>query len=385
LSWLLAGAALADANPTWVANHFYDPQTGTGWQSHHPNGLDGLFAAVQSRLRGTIKLPRRGVPAPDWVTSPDNPFALRGFLDQYEKAMRSGTPGERNRHWAGALVATGAILHVLGDLSTPSHVRSDEAAHNAQVGFDAGDRGSRFERLAAIAWGRLGVPPATRRVSLPTWRAYFSGTDPDQPGLAPWVASRYFSVGTLPRPVDVGTTRRADLVVMLTRSLSRPAPAVPRRLNLMSANQPSGSTLRNDTGVCLARYRVTHGRLSWSLDDECQLEQAASILPVAVAYEAGLLRWLFRGDLRLAQSDGSGISVTVHGTPLGAGTLTLLGEDARGVRTAFHNLDVQSGRDGAVIATAAPPPGARRIAASFRGVDGAGEPIVGAGLLTLVP
>ncbi len=381
LSWLLAGAALADSSAAWAANHFFDPRTATGWRA--PGA--GLLGGLKARTRSAVALPGRGVPAPDWVESPANPLGLAGFLEQYEKALRGATPGERSRHLAGALVAAGAILHVLGDMACPSRVRGDAAAHDAELGPDASDRGARFERLAAIGWGRLGVPAAAARVSMPTWRGFFVGTDPAQPGLAPMTASRFFSTGTLPRAVDVGTTRREDLSAVLAQALTRPAPTVPRRLNLMAAGQPGGATLRDPDGVCLARYGVDHGRLSWWLDDECLLEQAAALLPIAAAYEAGLLRWLFRGDLRLTAGDGAPVSVTVHGTPLGKGTLTLLGEDAAGVRTAFQTVEVAAGADGAVIASAAPPAGARRVVASFRGIDGSGEPVVAAGVLDLVP
>lgn len=377
LSWLLAGAAIADANPTWAANHFYDPHTGAGWRRPDRGIFSRWFA-------GDGALPRRGVPAIDWVTSPDNPLALAGFLDQYEKALRAASPGERSRHWAGALVAAGAVLHVLGDLAVPSRVRGDAAAHVEKVGFDHRDRGSRFERLAAIAWGRLGVPTATTPISLPSLRAYLAAADGPTLGLAPRIASHYFSAGTLPRPVEIGTIRREQLVEVLGRALARPAPQVPRRLNLMAANQPDGTTLRDDAGVCLARYRVAHGRLTWALDDECQLEQAAAILPIAGAYQAGLLRWLFRGDLRLTH-ERAGVAVAVHGAALGKGELTLLAENSGGIRTAFHRATIESGADGAMVTTVAPPAGARRIIASFRGLDGAGEPLVAAGLLSLAP
>ncbi len=63
---------------------------------------------------------------------------------------------------AGALIAAGAMLHVLGDLGAPSRVRADEEAHLSAARRRPDDLGSRFERIAALAYGRLGVPAPGR-------------------------------------------------------------------------------------------------------------------------------------------------------------------------------------------------------------------------------
>jgi hypothetical protein len=154
---------------------------------------------------------------------------------------------------------------------------------------------------------------------------------------------------------------------------------VPRRLNLMAANQAQGATLRDRDGVCLARYRVDHGRLSWWLDDDCLLEQATVILPVAASYEAGLLGFLLRGELAVTVS-GKNVSVAAGALGLGAGTLTVLAEDGRGLRTAVTTTPITAGASGAAIGTAALPPDTRRTVAVFRGVDAAGEPVVAVGV-----
>lgn len=399
LGWLMAGAALADANQAWAANHFFDPATGRGWSSprltleQRVRRGGGMVARQACGCMNDVcsyeavdQAPSSGVPAPDWITSRDNPLALAGFLDQYEKAARAKSPGERGRHLAGALVSAGAMMHALGDLAVPSRVRSDFAAHNQAVGNDPEDRGSRMARLAAVAWGRLGVPAARSLERRSALRAFFTSTKPtaggpaESDGLADWTASRFFSPGTLPRPVDVGATRRENLAGLLSASLVRAAPTVPRRLNLMAASQPHGATLRDADGVCLARYRVVHGRLSWWLDDACQLEQAEAILPVAAGYEAGLLAFLLRGELAV-KLEGANVSVAVGALALGAGKVTILAEDGRGLRTEVAAVDVTGGAAQAALGGATLPADTRRAVAVFRGVDGAGEPIVAVGVV----
>lgn len=374
LSWLLAGAALADATPRWAANHFFDPWRSDGWRAPGRDVVD----RTRDALEGASGVPGRGVPAPDWAASAENPLGLPGFLDQYEKAIRSGTPGERSRHMAGALVAAGAVMHVLGDLGSPSHARNDGAAHLARSSEAAGDAGARFERLAALAWGRLGVPAAAEIPSRPTFRAFFTapGDDVATAGLADWTATRFFSEGTLPRGIKLSGLDAKQLAAALQRSLARPAPTLNRKLSRVRATQPQGTTLRDASGVCLARYRDDRGRLSWWMDDDCVLEQAAAILPVAAGYEAALLRWLSRGQLAIAVGADRSVQIAARSLALGAGAVTVLAEDGRGIRTEVARADVATAADGAQLAVAPMPAEARYAVALFRGVDGAGEPVV---------
>jgi hypothetical protein len=190
---------------------------------------------------------------------------------------------------AAALIAAGAILHTLGDLGVPSRVRGDMAAHLEPLGGGPDDLGSRFERLAALAHGRLGVPAPTHTVARPSVRAFF--TAPDGGGLADVVARSYFSPHTLPGASRVGGDAPLPL--------ARPLPALPARLNLMAASRDDGTTLRDPAGTCLARYQIERSVLTFSLDDECVLEQVNAILPEVASFEAGLLDHLLRGELTL--------------------------------------------------------------------------------------
>ena len=378
LGWLAAGAVMADSTPTWSVNHFFDPTTGQG-ASLETSFVERLTAAV-SRQLGATDLPARGVAAPDWIVAKDNALNLAGFVDQYAKAVRGATPGERSRAMAGALVAAGAIVHVLQDMASPSHVRDDLRSHLARLGPARDDLGSRFERVAALAYGRLGVPGAGA-IARPTLRAFF--TDPDGKGLADLTASTWFSSGTLPRPVRLGTGKERDVLpARLAASLRKPAPALPSRLNLLAAGTDDGATLEGPSGVCRARYRVDKGVLRFSTDDECLLAQVDAILPQAVGYGAGLLDWLFRGELEAtADPGGAGTMIVVTKGDIGAGTLEVLTEDARGVRKVASSHSVAKSKAGDPIATVAVPGDAARVYVLFEGVDGAGEALVAVGAI----
>jgi hypothetical protein len=366
LAWLTAGAALADVPASQGANHFFDPATGRGWVAPGRGMLTGLSDKIRETI-GRSSLPDRGVAAPDWLTDKANPFNLEQFLNQYAKAVSAATPGERSRYMAAALVAAGAMLHTLGDLGAPSRVRGDAAAHLDALGAGPDDLGSRFERIAALAYGRLGVPAPSRTITRPRLRDYF--TSKDGGGLADVIARGYFSPNTLPEPTRVGSDIHPRLV--------RPQPALPTRLNLMAANRDDGTTLRTVSGTCLARYRVEHDLVTFSLDDDCLLEQLSAILPEVSAYEAGLLDFLLRGELTIATGD----NIAVSGKGLGAGNVEILVEDDRGVRKSIASVAAAAGSE--QLAQVAAPGAGARVVAVFRGTDAAGEPIVAVGAMPL--
>ncbi len=368
IAWLAAGAALADVPANHGANHFFDPDRGGGWRAPSRGIVDGVSDKIREAV-GRANLPERGTPAPDWVVSRANPMNLESFLTQYAKAATARTPGERSRHMAAALVAAGALLHALGDLGVPSRVRGDEGAHLMSLGGGPDDLGSRFERVAALAFGRLGVPAPSRVITRTRMRDYFVGTAKD-PGLADLIAHSYFSENTLPGRSRIGDDSRP--------TLERPLPALPTRLNLMAATRDEGTTLRDRGGTCLSRYRVDHGVLEFWLDDDCRLEQVKAILPEVSAYETGLLEFLLRGELALEV----GGDIAIRGDRLGQGTVEILVEDEQGVRTPTGPaVNVAAGAT--ELARLARPAAGSRIVAVFRGVDTAGEPVVAVGVTAL--
>jgi len=362
LAWIAAGAALADIPARHAVNHFFDPTTGRGFERPDRSIGNDLLDAIDG-----VSLPAHGVPAPDWVVDPHNPFNVSGFFDEYAKAVTAATPGERSRAMAGALIAAGAVLHVLGDLGAPARVRGDAAAQLDQLGGGPDDRGSRFERMAALVYGRLGVPGPSRVITRVHLRDYF--TSRDGAGLADEIARTYFSPHTLPEPTRVGDETTPRLV--------RPQPALPAKLNLMAASRDTGTTLRDADGTCLARYKVASSTLSFSLDDDCELEQLAKILPEVTAYETGLLDFLLRGELAIAVSQ----QVVVSAKGLGDGTLQILVEDDRGVRRSIGTFAIKPGME--TLAKVAAPTTGTRVVAMYRGVDLAGEPLVSVGALPL--
>ncbi len=384
-AWLVAGAVIADMPVAAARNHFFDAFTRQGLTM--PRVIPEPLASVTHRAGRRVAKDyiggKAGTSALAWIESADNPLSLEGFRAQYRKALLARTQGERDRHLAGALLAAGATLHVLQDMASPSHVRNDIAAHMEQIGTDAADVGSRFERVAALAYGRLGVPGA-EPVARASIAAFFS--DEDGNGLADWTGRSFFSAGTLPRTIDVpNRVRPAELQAPLARGLRKASPAPDAAsLDLIKARQRGGVTLANDAGVCLAQYAVRDHQLAWSIDDACALAQVGHLLPRASAYSAGLLDFLFRGAIAITVADGT-VTASPAGADLGAGKVTFLWDDSRRVRMVLAaDVAATGGTVGASLATAKGlPKDARYVAVLFEGVDAAGQPVQAAGFLDL--
>jgi hypothetical protein len=199
-------------------------------------------------------------------------------------------------------------------------------------------------------------------------------TSKDGTGLADIISRSYFSPNTLPASARIGGEAGGPALV-------RAKPTLPAKLNLMAASREDGATLRAMDGTCLAHYKVEHSVISFSLDDECMLDELAAIMPEVASYETGMLDFLFRGELALT---ANGSNVSVGGKGFGAGTIEILGEDDRGVRTPLGSFPT-TGATGAndELAHVALPQTGTRVVAVFRGADSADEPIVAVGALPL--
>ncbi len=372
LAWLVAGSVLEEVPGARGRHHFYDPVHKTGLTGR---GAGGLGGSLGRKLAGGAKdFQTRGTAAPEWIFAAENELGMVRFLKAQEAAIAAGTPAEREQHLAYALLCAGAMAAVLEDVGAPSRARDDLSEHLSPLGGGSRDRGSRFERIAALTFGRVGVQPVDQPVVRTRARDFFSAKDGK--GLADVTNLRWYSSGTLPGELKVAKAPAPGELprrVKATQSFASPAPA--GELDLGAATSPGGARLRDARGVCLADYRFEERTLTWSISDECAAEQVAVILPGVAAYAAGFLDFLFRGALVIDESG----EVKVGQAALGAGTLRVFSEDAKGQRTPLGGaLAVPGGAPGATLHTASAPSGARLVAV-FRGKDAAGEELVAAG------
>jgi hypothetical protein len=378
LGWLVAGSILEDLPPQRGRNHFFDPIHHTGLTGE---GTHGWFTATGPKLLGSLlgeRLPDHGVAAPDWILAKENDLGLTRFWRELELAATAPEGAARDLHLALALICAGAMAHVLQDMGSPSRTRDDLAAHLESLGAGPSDRGSRFERLAGVLHGSLGVPAPAQVEHRQRLRDFFTAADGK--GLADLTNTGFYSAGTLPaeRILEIDQ-KPAEVLADVTRSQRFASPR-PKEMTLRAAAGPDGATIRDSKGTCLASYRVDGRQLSFSIPDQCALEQLAVILPRVSGYTAGLLDWLFRGALSV-EADVDTISVTAVGEKLGGGKVTLLGENAQGKRLVLGSAAATGGE--ALGRFTVETRGMVKVIAVFHGVDSAGEEVVAVGTKTL--
>lgn len=345
LGWLVAGAAVEGVPAERTRNHFYDPSRGRGLDEG--GGVRERLQAAASgvgSVRGIFTgagFDGSGMAAPEWLRAGDNDWGVARFTTEMERAVAAPTPAERDGALARALLAAGAIVHLVEDAGDPTFVRDD---YRVALAADGGP----YEQFVIAEYGRVGVPePGGAPVVKPRLGAFFH--DADGSGLADRTQARFFSPGTLP---DSGR---------YTRPQTAP--------NALPIGYASGAVPH------LARYQATPRGLVWSLDERCFADYARALLPETARYAAGALELLFRGRLEVDARGGGG-TVSVHDVALGRGSFSVYADVGDAPRRLVRTHKLRGAADGDVIAEIALPAGARRVAVVFNGVDGAGEPLV---------
>ncbi len=375
LSWLVLGSVVADVPSEHAMNHFFNPLTESGLTNSTESGIVEQVHLGVLRAGNGPSLKAGGMSAKLWWKSPENPLGYEGFAAQFRKAASAETRAERDRHLAGSLLAAGAMLHIVQDMGAPSRVRDDISAHQQQVGSTDTDRGSRFERIAALSFGRLGIPKATAVPALTSLGAHIS--NPQGTGLADVITRSFFSAGTLPTSFKVTrNTGSSGFRTTLAKHLLRPLPAGTSedgatRFDLVAARNDDGATWRSKSGTCLAEYQIKNAKVRWSISDACALDQLEAILPTVAGYGISFLESLYPSDLGIASIDGK-TSVTFDAQRYGPGRVRLFAEAEDGRRSEFFSADTKGGET--TLAIPLPPTTATRITAFFDGTDAKGAP-----------
>jgi hypothetical protein len=346
LGWLVAGAAVEGVPAERTRNHFYDPSRGTGLDEVAGRALGTRLSSAGNgvgSLRGIFtgqSFDGSGMAAPSWLSSRDNEWGLPRFLDELERAVAAPTAAKRDAALARALLAAGAIAHLVEDAGDPTFVRDDYRA-----ALEADD--APYERFVESNYGRVGVPElGGAPIKVLHLLSLFH--ERDKSGLADRTQARFFSPGTLP---DTGRYARPQ---------TAPGAA--------TSGYARGSVPH------LVHYRVTEKGTEWSLDQRCYADYARALLPEVGRYAAGTLDLLFRGHVDVSTQDGTA-TVVVRDVALGRGKLSIYA-NVGATRRLVDARAINSASDGETIATVPLPAGARAVGVVFRGVDGAAEPVV---------
>jgi hypothetical protein len=366
-AWVRAGAVLAKTPPERARHHFFEPRTRTGLDDGP--GLSGTLHAARLTIDdgATVRdsatgqaFDLEGMPALDWLRSPQNDLGLTAFLDHLVLAVSAPQASQRETALAQALLALGGTLAVLEDAGQPAFVRNDFRGE-----FLAQDSGSTLERFVADRYGSASLPPAATPVSRPDLDSYFVASDGN--GLAQSTQSRFFSAGTLPQDLRfVSGQTQAAMVDIVNRSLRFPDPKV-TALDLRQAGR-TRYVVRE--GLKVLAYQRHADRVHFFLDQAVHEDMARSLLPQVEAYAAGLVDHLLRAKLHIVVADNRA-QVTVSDTAMPAEltfVVHLFSEDEAGVRTELATQTLHGDAPSSIEI----PKGARKVAAYLRGQDSAG-------------
>jgi hypothetical protein len=393
VAWVVAGAVVAQVPAERAGNLFYDPSRGSGL--HQAGGLTEAGYSLRLLLddKGSLRslstgtsFNMTGLPATEWLVSPDNDVGLKVFFDALDAAVSAEERGARGTAMARALLALGGTLSVLQDAGEPAHVRNDfRVAYLGTDGENPFDRGSAFERFVADTYGRSGVPAPAAAVDRPTVLAYITGADAQ--GLADRTQRRFFSDGTVPEDAVVDRdTPVSEVMTDARASLPYGMPVLPelklsgplgRRRYVLAPPEPPSPAPRKLVPRRLLAYERVPGRVRFFLDDAVYADTARVLLPEIAAYGAGLVDHLFRAEIRLDVAGGTA-RVGVQGARGGVrkGEVRIYAEDARGRRVLIGAVPggaATVGEGGVSGPAVSIPAGTRRLGAVLRGEDDAGD------------
>jgi hypothetical protein len=367
-AWVQAGAVLAKTPPERGQHHFFEPQKRTGLDDGP--GLSGTLhaarltfddgATVRDSATG-LAFSLEGMPALDWLRSPQNDLGLASFFDNWVLAVSANQANQRETALVRSLLALGGVMSVLEDAGQAAFVRNDFRGE-----FLAHDSGSEIERFVAERYGSVSLPPSSPPVSRPNLDSFFVAADGN--GLAQATQRRFFSSGTLPKDLRFHTSQSAaDVSRDVNLSLKFPEPKV----TTLDLRQSGRTRYVVHDGIRILAYQGEGDRVRFFLDQAVYADVARRWLPEVEGYAAGLVDYLLRAKLRITVEENKA-TLTVNGVTAlvePAAKLHVFWEDEDGRRM---EIATQALRQDTPLSFDIPKQ-ARKVAAFVRGQDGAGD------------
>lgn len=384
IGWVLAGNIIEEEKASQDRNHFFDPKTQKGLDNKKAvaGSLFSFFSMIEGgdSLRAFLTASAfnfAGKSALKWIEHPDNPYSLKAFYTHLTHAITEKTESKRQYHLAESLIAMGALLHVLQDMSSPTHVRNDYyQGHLERVGESTYLRRSSYEYYVEHYYRRNGIPEYTgKAIKRPSFAAFFSTTA--QQGLADLTQRSFFSPGSIPQPIFLNEKiTKKQLYQKITRSMPYALPKI-ENLDLSDAHLHTKYLWSNKSRLLAYRIIPKKRTLNFFLDYNCHAANARILLPLAVGFSQGFINHLLRGNLTLKKTE-SGFSVFNRGSLTLRGKLILVTEDDKGSRKVlstkmgFHSAPQTKIYD----INAKDYKNAKKLWVVFQGKDQANDPIV---------
>lgn len=388
--WISEGAIRADDTPRFL-NHFYNPMTNQGL-SDNTEGPFYLFGFQGTPLDSFTWASTRNVGG----TAAQNKDTWQNARDYQYSALTVASKTEREKNFAHTFESVGQVIHLLQDLSQPSHTRNDNhykkryienygKAHYDTLNFP----GSAI--VAPLDWEGAGF---TKLQDF--WdRGFYTGAsaaplDNDNGqqtlGLSEYSHGNFLSEDRLygellfsnyPFPSLYSSTNFSTLKTNPTAGVQQVLLRDGTSANrIMISKVADGIAVTNHAALSFLGFKTmrTLGKvdaLGVSIaDDNVLAEYHSLLIPKAVAYSGGAIDYFFRGKLKLRitwneEESRYHLGITNDSTQtFKGGAFTLYSDDQNGNRSAVAlnlvdpwNAGSTLGADASVQATFQAPSG----------------------------
>ncbi len=375
LGWLRLGI-IAETTPTARhVHHFLDRSDPAALSWSDAELSKAALRIRQSRSNGAplagvatlTNFSGHGPSALAWLDDETDLLAPAKLYLHLEHASLAKTADEREHHLAMALVCTGALLHVMQDLSVPAHARGDVTAFFAPLSRTPGDRGLPLQEYVRAQWSRGSLPglsprdPAAGSVPLATSLRGHALGEGKWEGIGRLASTRFLSESSLPSPrafEDEASAQEAAAQVLAGAGLD-PIEADGARLSPWPAE--SGYLL-TATGRPLAAFDTDEvGRTRFFLDDTVYRDQAARLLPAAVDVSRSLLDLLYPAFPEVSAIAGGSVLQLDVPDDFTDAKLTVMLQDGRGRRTVHQALALRPGEANRIVGLPTPASEGARV------------------------
>lgn len=327
--WIRVGGAYEDS-PPWTppyvrsVNHFHNPLTNGGF-----TGIWGSGVLVgQSSIQWAL--------APQQTQHPGGYYSWSDVRGYYFKALTETTLAARNTNFAQTFRGMGQLMHLVQDASVPAHSRDD--GHYIFSEYEAWVADSGSQIISGYAPIFFSGPISDIASLIDTNQYHNPSPDPTLTvgttvGLAEYSNANFFSDGTIlngtfPYPAWSGLEEYdADVAPGKKRTYLRKI--------------GDGQHIEHAAAGMWFYKALPNGskHLGLKLDETVYSDYAALLIPRAVGYSAGLLKYFFRGTLAYNGENGNTIKITNESNEDMQGTFALYYDNNQGSRQQVAYVD----------------------------------------------